>query len=133
MKPEFQELAKYRLERASETLEEFDVLMASNKKYAAANRLYYAVFYCMRALLATNGLDSSKHKGVISFFNKEFVKTGQFSKEKASVVKEAYRIRTEGDYSDFTEIDEKELIEIGNQTKDFIAETKKILNQLGIK
>lgn len=130
MKPESLELAKYRLERAKETLNEFEVLIAANKNNAAANRLYYAVFYAMRAMLATKELDSSKHKGVISFFNKEFVKSNLFLKELASVVKDTYRLRTEGDYSDYVVIDSNELKETNKRVKDFITQAEKVLGSL---
>ena len=43
---------------------------------AAVNRAYYAIFYAANALLATKGLQRSKHSGVIAAFRQHFVKTG---------------------------------------------------------
>jgi len=40
------------------------------------NRLYYACFYAVSALLIQQGLSSSKHTGVRSLFNRHYVKTG---------------------------------------------------------
>jgi uncharacterized protein (UPF0332 family) len=42
----------------------------------AVNRAYYAMFYAANALLATKGLERSKHSGVIAAFREQFVKTG---------------------------------------------------------
>lgn len=41
-------------------------------------RSYYGMFMAVRALLAKDGIDYSKHAGVISYFQKEYIKTGQF-------------------------------------------------------
>ncbi|HVJ49982.1 HEPN domain-containing protein [Desulfitobacterium sp.] len=38
--------------------------------HSVINRYYYAAFHAVRALLALKELDSSKHSGVISYFNR---------------------------------------------------------------
>jgi len=43
---------------------------------ACANRLYYACYYAVTALLARKELASSKHTGVKALFNHHFVKAG---------------------------------------------------------
>lgn len=42
---------KYRRERAKETLEEAEIMLDNNKLIAAVNRIYYAIFYEVLALL----------------------------------------------------------------------------------
>ncbi len=76
MNEEFLALARFRVNRAKETLSETSLLLDAGHLNGAVNRLYYAAFYAARAILATKGLDSSKHSGVISLFNREFVKEG---------------------------------------------------------
>lgn len=39
-------------------------------------RSYYAMFSAVRAILALDGVDYSKHAGVISYFQREYVKSG---------------------------------------------------------
>ena len=74
-------LIKYRLERAQETFDEA-ILMKQEKHWnTCANRLYYACFYAVLALLEKYGFASSKHIGVKSLFNQHFIKTGKLSKE----------------------------------------------------
>jgi len=92
--------AEYRLERAEEALEEARVLLSLGKFRGTINRAYYAMFYAASALLATKGLGSSKHAGVISFLHKDFVKTGVFPADTASFIDKAFRLRTESDYGD---------------------------------
>ncbi|MCD7762419.1 MAG: HEPN domain-containing protein [Lachnospiraceae bacterium] len=64
-------------------------------------RSYYAMFAATRALLALDGVDFSKHAGVISYFQKEYIKTGKFGVEFSKYLSEAFRIRNHSDYDDF--------------------------------
>ena len=58
-----EELIRYRLSRAEETLEEARLLAENKHGNAAVNRLYYACFYAVLALLIRDGRYSSKHSG----------------------------------------------------------------------
>lgn len=69
---------------------------------AAVNRAYYAMFYAANALLATKGLERSKHSGVIAAFRQHFVKTGIVSMSSSRYFGEALetprsRLRTRAD------------------------------------
>ena len=75
-------LIQYRLEQAKETLLDARVLYEHERRPASiVNRAYYAMFYATLALLVTVGKSSSKHIGVISFFDTEFVKKNIFPKK----------------------------------------------------
>jgi uncharacterized protein (UPF0332 family) len=76
MRLESNDIIKYRIERAKNTLDEARILLEAGKYNATVNRVYYACFYAVLALLTTKNLSSAKHKGVRLLFNKEFVKTG---------------------------------------------------------
>lgn len=78
------DLAKYRLARAKEDLETAVDNLENGKYRASVNRSYYAVFHSIRAITALNHFDSSKHSGVIAFFNQHYVKPGVFDKELSS-------------------------------------------------
>jgi len=92
---------RYRIERAREAFEEALLMQREKHWNACANRLYYACFYAVTAVLAKKGLASSKHTGVKAIFNKHLVKTGQVSKEKGRLYNELFEARQEGDYVDF--------------------------------
>ena len=68
-----EDLIAYRLMRAHETLEDACILANEERWNACVNRLYYACFYAVSALLLTDGLSSSKHTGVRSLFNRYYV------------------------------------------------------------
>lgn len=74
-------IVEYRRKRAKETLEEVEIMLDNKKLFAAVNRIYYAVFYEVIALLLTKDLSSSKHSGFRSLFNKEFIKPGTIAEE----------------------------------------------------
>ena len=55
MTPETAELVRNRLARASESVTEAQLLLANDHVRTAVNRLYYACFYAVSALLLTQG------------------------------------------------------------------------------
>ena len=95
------DLAKYRLVRAKEDLETSADNLGNGKYRASVNRSYYAVFHSIRAITALDHFDSSKHSGVIVFFNQHYVKTGVFDKELSKMIDSCYRLREKADYDDF--------------------------------
>lgn len=80
---ELQTLIAYRLKRAAETLTEAQLMQREAHWNTCANRLYYAAFYAVSALLAHEGYVASKHTGIKAMFNQHFVKTGMVTKKTA--------------------------------------------------
>ena len=103
------ELVSYRLQRARETLEDARILADARRWNPCVNRLYYACFYAVSALLVQAGLSSSKHTGVRSLFNRHFVRTGKVAKEKARIFNDLFERRQEGDYMDFVSFEESQV------------------------
>ena len=95
------DLVMHRITRAKETMEDARILADAGRWNACVNRLYYACFYVVSALLLFNGLSSSKHTGVRSLFNRQYVKTGKIPKELARTYNDLFERRQEGDYIDF--------------------------------
>lgn len=109
MKSEYVEMAAYRLEKARATLSDARRFLENATTSSVVNRLYYALFYAVNALLITDGRSSAKHSGVRSLFNREYVKTGIVRKEYGRLYSVLYDARQEGDYADFIEFDRKEV------------------------
>ena len=103
MRKEYVDLAKYRLEKAKNTLHDAQKYCAEATFSSTVNRIYYAMFYAVNALLITKGLSSSKHSGVRALFNKEFVNKGVVDKETGKFFADIFVNRQEGDYKDFVE------------------------------
>jgi uncharacterized protein (UPF0332 family) len=64
----------------------------------AASRAYYAAFYAASALLLSEGLDTSKHSGVIALIHQHFVKSGKLNKEQGRNLNWLFELRSVGDY-----------------------------------
>lgn len=94
-------LAKYRLDNAKEKLESAKLLMDAGKYKDSIGRSYYAIFSAVRAILANDKIDFSKHAGVISYFQKEYIKTEVFEKKYSKYLQTAFQIRNSCDYDDF--------------------------------
>ena len=99
------ELIEYRMERAHEALEEARLMASYGHANTAVNRLYYACFYAVSALLQSRGLSAAKHSGIRSLFGQHFVKTGLVSKELAAFYNDLFESRQESDYEDFFRVD----------------------------
>ena len=104
------ELVSHRLARADETLEDARILAESGRWNACVNRLYYACFYAVSALLILEGISSSKHSGIRSLSNRDFVKTEKIPKEIAKIYNDLFERRQEGDYIDFVTFEEKQVM-----------------------
>ncbi|MBC8184390.1 HEPN domain-containing protein [candidate division KSB1 bacterium] len=123
------DLIKYRLKRAEETYKEALLMKEANHWNACANRLYYACFYAVIALLEKNDYASSKHSGVKSIFNKNFVKTGLISKDQGELYNNLFDSRQEGDYVDFVFFKAPDIEPWLPKVKEFIANISKLIEK----
>ncbi len=95
------DLSKYRYECCKEALDDARFMFENNRYKNCLNRAYYSIFHGIRAVFALEGFDSSKHSGLISHFNKYYVKTGIFLPEASKIIKLASENREHADYLDF--------------------------------
>lgn len=101
MEDSLRELACYRMERAEEMLAAARDNLNLGQYRTSLNRSYYAVFYAMRAANIFEGYDSSKHSGVIAFFNQTYLKTERMDRSLSQIVKSTSYLREKSDYDDF--------------------------------
>lgn len=121
------ELMKYRLEMAKERLHSSKVLLDDGSYKDSIGRSYYAMFTSVRALLAMEGQDFSKHAGVIAYFQKEFIKTGKFDKKYSKYISQAFQIRNNTDYADFFIVSAQDAKEQYEKAKEFLEVIEKYL------
>lgn len=111
MDKERADLSVYRLETAKQCIISAKALIEISDYKGAANRSYYAIFHCMRSILALNSIDFSKHSAVAAYFRKEYIKTGIFDVSMSDIISEAFDIRSDSDYNDYFFISKKEVEE----------------------
>lgn len=114
------DLVGYRVESAYETIEDIRILEKEKRWKACVNRLYYACYYAVSALLIQKGLYSSKHTGIRSLFNLHFVKSGKVPKKYAKIFNDLFERRQESDYVDFVSFTQSQVQPWINQAEDFV-------------
>ena len=124
------ELVMYRLESAKERLDAAKILLAAGKYKDSIGRSYYAIFTAVREVLTKDGVDFSKHAGVISYFQREYIKTGIFDKKYSNYLQEAFQIRNNCDYDDFYIVVKDDAVEQLSRAEEYYNAVKKYL--LGI-
>lgn len=124
-----EELIRYRQRKARETLEDANLLFHSGRLFSTLNRIYYALFYEVVALLLTADLSSAKHTGVRALFNEHFVKSGKVPVELGRFYSRIYDFRQKGDYGDFVEFEREKVKEWLDQASMFLDEMDKIIKK----
>lgn len=110
---------KYRLDNAKEKLESAKLLLDAGKYRDSIGRSYYAIFTAVRAVLANDKVDFSKHSGVIAYFQKEYIRTGIFDVKYSKYLQNAFQIRNSCDYDDFFIASKQDAEEQYNRAAEF--------------
>ena len=93
-------IVRYRIERAENAFLQAKANFKMGFVEVTANRLYYAAYYAVSALLIANKIPAHSHDGNISPFGLHFVKTGKVDKENGKLLNRLFTMRLTGDYSD---------------------------------
>lgn len=122
------DLIEYRLSQARDSIREADVLDQSGmSRRSVMNRLYYAMFYTVLALLQEKEMGTSKHSGAIALFDREYVKTGLFPKEMSKALHRAFELRQKGDYLEEAEVAAEDIAEIRPAAERFVEGAEAML------
>ena len=94
------DIVAYRIERANTALEQAKINFKLHCLEVTANRLYYAAYYVVSALLIANRIPAHSHEGNVTQFGLHFVKTGIVDREDGKLLSHLLTMRLKGDYSD---------------------------------
>lgn len=130
MTKEEKALIAYRMERAHEAIDEAKMLFEAEHINLYVNRLYYACFYAVSALLLTKNFSTSKHGHLRSLLHREFVKTGLIPKELGKHFDLLFDSRLEGDYADFARFEADDVSGWLKQTQKFIVHAENLVKKL---
>ena len=118
---DIQILIKHRLAQAQEALADAKFLIDGNRSpQSIVNRSYYAMFYAALALLQKISKTPSKHAGVISLFDKEFVMKGIFDKNLSKDFHKAFEVRQSVDYKIIKPITAEKANDIWQKAVNFV-------------
>ena len=127
MTPEYEQEIAANLERAEQSIQAAKDLALKGYHDFAASRAYYAAFYGATAVLLNEGLDFSKHSGVIASIHQRFVKMGKLGKEQGKDLNWLFEIRNVGDYGgDVSQPQAEQAIQAAER---FLNAIKSLLNR----
>lgn len=107
-----------RMQQATECLEDAKYLLAAGRgARTVVNRAYYAAFYVVLALLQTIGKTPRKHKGALTLFDTEFIKTGLLPKELSDSLHQLFDARQEDDYRRIDQFSSRKLLSLSSLQK----------------
>jgi uncharacterized protein (UPF0332 family) len=125
------ELCRYRLKQANEALEEALLLQNAGRCRGAINRAYYAMFYAIQVLVIQNKVRVSKHSGLISYFDREFVKSGLFDKKFSKWLHRLFDLRQDADYGDMFDPSEEQCRQAVERAGEFVGRIRDHFENMG--
>ncbi len=93
------------------------------------NRLYYACFYAVTALLHNEEFDTKTHSGAQRMFNLHFIKPGIISKEYGELYTSLMDMRQDADYEDEVEYEENDVMKLLPSVNRFIEVIERLLSE----
>ncbi len=120
-------IVKYRIEKSIQTFNEIEILVKAELWNTAVNRLYYACYYSVIALLIKNNIDTQTHAGVRQMFGLHFIKTEIIDKDLGKYFSNIFNMRQTGDYDDFFDYTRDDVIELIEPAKQLINRIKELV------
>ena len=121
-------MAKHRLNQAIEDLEAGKLLYDRQFYKSANNRAYYSIFHSIKAVLSLEPVDFKRHKDVLTYFNKNYIRTEIFPKTMGRKIQNASTIREDSDYDDEFVVNAQKTKEQLETAKELIELVKKYID-----
>ena len=115
------------LEKAERTFAEQNVLRKAGLWSTLANRLYYALFHAVSALLISEGHEVGTHKGAAIRFQQYFVKAKLFSVEDGRFYSQMQTMRENADYNCSYDVSEEEILSRVEPARQLIEKIKRYI------
>jgi len=123
----------FRMKEAEETLLDAQRMQKGGfSPRSITNRAYYAMFYGVLALLlkSDSALKTSKHVGIISLFDKEFIHSGKIDKRYSMMLHTMFNARQKSDYKDLVSDTPEEAAEYVKIAEEFVSRMKQFISEL---
>ena len=121
-------IVEFEIEKAHRLIDQFPILEDAKLWDTLANRVYYAVFHAVTALLIKYGLHAASHQGVSVLFSKHFVKEGLIDVEYGSFFARLENMREKSDYTCLFETTEEEVLPMIPKAKELVSIIENLLN-----
>ena len=123
------DIVNYRRQKACDLMHDVDVLIDNELWNSAVNRMYYACFHMVSALLILHGIEVKSHMGVLQAYGLHFVKTNLLSSECGRIFSKIYDKRQSSDYDDFKEFTKDKIDNLYPQISFLISEVDRLITE----
>ncbi len=121
------EIVSYWMEKANDSLNAAQDDLKAGRLSFSVNRIYYACFYAVSAVLLQRGLKFKKHSGVRAAFHKHIVKTGLISREHGQFYDEIFEARQRGDYIELVRFEKEQVEKWLQQASEFVRAVRALI------
>ena len=115
------------IEKATEMLAPLDLLVKNEYWGTIANRLYFALYHAVNALLISEEHNAYERQDVEILFFIHFIKTGLFDEDDSKLYTQLHELRERADYNCAYEIGEEEIVPKIAPTKELIEKIKQYI------
>lgn len=112
--------------KAETALDDARLLSKKGSLAACVNRLYYAAFYAVSAVLALQGKSYGKHSAVRSSLHRDFINTGLLDKKCGQIYDILLSRREQADYQPALSFEIDEIREYLISTEVMLQELRKL-------
>ncbi len=123
------DLINYRIARAKDTYDDALILVEKEKWNSTINRLYYAAYYAVMALLLDSDLKPTTHNGAKSNFSEYFIKTGKIDPVYGKMFSQLFTWRQKGDYDDLFDFQKDIVLSYVEPVNEFIIMIEGLLKK----
>ncbi len=120
-------VVRLEMEKADSTFAENEGLVEKGYWNTLANRLYYALFHAVSALLISDGREVGSHKGAAIRFHQYYVRTGIFSEDEGSFYSQMETLREKADYNCFFKVSEADVKARIETTRQMIEKVRRYI------
>ena len=92
-------IVELEIEKSKQIMKEIPLLENAQLWNTICNRLYYAAFHALSALLISEGHPVSTHQGAVILLHQYYIKTQRLSRECGTFYSQLQRLREESDYN----------------------------------
>lgn len=117
------------LEKSFNTITQIPELQRLGYWDNIANRLYYAVFHAVNALLINDGHPVNTHKGVIALFGNYYIRTGIFASEDGRLYSDLQTMRNNSDYNCSYDTTQQEIEPLIDPAKNLITKVANYIKE----
>jgi uncharacterized protein (UPF0332 family) len=123
------DLINYRIARAKDTYDDALILSEKEKWNSTINRLYYAAYYAVMAVLLDSDLKPTTHNGTKSNFSEYFIKTGKIEARYGKMYSQLFTWRQKGDYDDLYDFQKDNVIPYFEPVNELIMIIEKMIKK----